>query len=122
MVAVPTATWLTGGSPSEVNEQVTQIVGRAAADHSVPVLVVYNVPGRDCAQASAGGASTGDDYRSWVGAVADALGNAPAVIIVEPDGLALLPSDCGQPDPYGRIDLVRDAAKTLSRDPKARIY
>ena len=122
MVKVPTATWLTGGSPSGVRAQVEDIAQRAGADHTVPVIVLYNVPGRDCSGASAGGARTGDDYRAWIEGVARGIGDAPAMLIVEPDGLALLPSDCGQPDTYGRIRLIHDAAKTLSRDPNARIY
>jgi endoglucanase len=122
MIKIPTATWLTGGGPSDVRGQVEEIVARARGEGSVPVIVLYNVPGRDCSGASAGGAPSGEAYRSWVAAVADGLGETPAVLIVEPDGLALLPSDCGKADPFGRITLIHDAARTLSGDPNARVY
>ncbi len=76
------------------------------AGDAVPVLVAYNVPGRDCAQYSAGGAATGDVYRAWIEAFAAGIGDHRAIVILEPDGLALQPSDCGQPDTYGRAALI----------------
>jgi len=88
----------------------------------VPVLVAYNVPGRDCAQYSAGGAATGDDYKAWINSFAAGLGTGQAVVILEPDGLALLPTDCGQPDTYDRVALITYAAHALAADPNASVY
>ena len=39
---------------------------QAAGKGQVPVLVAYNIPGRDCSQYSAGGATTGDAYKAWI--------------------------------------------------------
>jgi endoglucanase len=87
------------------------------------VLVAYNVPGRDCAQYSAGGAATGDDYGAWITGFAAGLGTKQAIVLLEPDGLALLPTDCGQPDTFGRIGLIAAAARTISAaDPNAAVY
>ncbi len=122
VVSTPTAVWLTGGSEGEVRARVTDALRRAAAEHAVPVFVTYDVPGRDCSSYSAGGAATGDDYRAWIGALADALGTTEAIMLVEPDGLALLPADCGQPDPFDRVALIADAGRTLARDPNAHVY
>ncbi len=122
MIETPQAVWFTGGTPKSVQQDVKNTVQRAAGKGTVPVLVAYNVPGRDCSQYSAGGAATGDAYKAWIDGFAAGLGNQKAVIILEPDGLALLPADCGQPDTYGRVGLINYAAHALLRDPNASIY
>lgn len=94
MVNTPQAEWLDGGTARQVRQQVKGVVWRAAAKGTVPVLVMYNVPGRDCSQYSSGGAGSDVAYRAWVDGVVGGLGDAHAIVIVEPDGLANLPSDC----------------------------
>ncbi|MCW2622499.1 MAG: 1,4-beta cellobiohydrolase, partial [Frankiales bacterium] len=54
--AVPQAVWL-GGTPTQVAAQVDAVVGAASAVGKLPVLVAYNIPGRDCNSYSAGGAA-----------------------------------------------------------------
>jgi len=120
MVETPQAVWLVGGSPAQVEQYVAETI--AAADNEVPVFAVYNVPGRDCSHYSDGGAATGNAYRNWIDGIADGLGNAPAVLIIEPDGLALLPSDCGQPDPYDRVSLLSYAVHALASNSQAAVY
>lgn len=122
MVATPQAVWFTSGTPGSVERDVRQTVRRAALVDRVPVLVAYYVPGRDCAQYSAGGAPTGDAYRAWIDGFAAGLDGRQAVIILEPDGLALLPTDCGQPDTYDRVGLINYAAHALMRDARALVY
>jgi endoglucanase len=122
MIEIPQAVWFTSGTPKSVRQDVRNIVQRADDKHTVPVLVAYNVPGRDCAQYSAGGAATGDDYKAWIDGFVAGLGHHKAVVILEPDGLALLPTDCGQPDTYDRVGLINYAAHALLRDPNAAIY
>jgi endoglucanase len=122
MVDVPRATWVTGGSAADAAREVREVVHQADRDRSVPVLVLYNVPGRDCSQGSAGGASSGSAYRTWIAAIADALADSKAIVLLEPDGIALLPGDCNQPDPFGRLDLIAAAGRALKDDTNARIY
>jgi endoglucanase len=122
MVHVPNAVWFTQGTPAVVNAYAEEVMDGAADANRVPVIVVYNVPGRDCAHYSDGGAATGNAYRAWIDAVVDAVGNAPVVVIVEPDGLPLLPSDCGQADPYDRVGLIGYAAHAFQANSNARIY
>jgi endoglucanase len=122
MIETPQAVWFTSGTPKSVQQDVKSTVQRAAGKDTVPVLVAYNVPGRDCAQYSAGGAATGADYKAWIDGFVAGLEDKQAVIILEPDGLALLPTDCGQPDTYDRVALVNYAAHALLRDPNAAIY
>jgi endoglucanase len=122
MIETPQAVWFTSGTPKSVDQDVKNTVQRAADKGTVPVLVAYNVPGRDCAQYSAGGAATGANYKAWIDGFAAGLGDQKAVVILEPDGLALLPTDCGQPDTYDRVALINYAAHALLRDPNAAIY
>lgn len=118
----PQVVWITWGTPAEAEEYVRNTVQRAQADGTVPVFAAYNVPGRDCSLYSAGGAATGNAYRAWIDGFVDGLGQAEAIVIVEPDGLALLPSDCGQPDPFDRIDLITYAAHAFLADTNASVY
>jgi endoglucanase len=58
MINTPQAVWFTAGTPRSVERDVRKTVKKAAAKRSIPVLVAYNIPFRDCAQFSAGGATT----------------------------------------------------------------
>jgi endoglucanase len=79
------------GTPKTVMQDVRNIVALAAAKKTVPVLVAYNIPFRDCAQYSAGGATTVAEYEAWIDGFAAGIGNNKAVIILEPDGLGIIP-------------------------------
>ncbi|GED09551.1 glycoside hydrolase family 6 protein [Cellulosimicrobium cellulans] len=87
----PSASWFTGGTPDEVRDDVASVVQAAATDGAVPTVVVYNLPFRDCAQYSAGGAADTAAYTAWVDAVAAGIGDDPAIVILEPDGLGIIP-------------------------------
>ena len=91
MIDVPSAIWFTKGSPKSVEQDVRATVNRAAAKRSVPVLVAYNIPFRDCAQFSAGGATDTAEYLAWIDGFAAGIGDGKAVVILEPDGLGIIP-------------------------------
>ena len=95
METVPQAVWLTSGTPAQVSAMVTSTLQEAEEQRAVPVFVLYNIPGRDCGSYSAGGAENTADYEAWIDAVAGAIGSKKAVIVLEPDAVADLPSDCG---------------------------
>lgn len=100
MIETPQAVWFTAGTPRSVERDVRRTVTRAAAKRTIPVLVAYNIPFRDCAQFSAGGATTQAEYEAWVDAFAAGIGHRRAIVIVEPDGLGIIPWY----DPYGSAD------------------
>jgi endoglucanase len=100
METIPRAVWLTGGSTADAAKQVRQTLLTAKLERAVSVFVVYDIPGRDCGGYSAGGAQTTADYDAYIDAVSAAIGQAQAVLILEPDALANLPSDCG----YSGVD------------------
>ncbi len=91
MVTTPQAVWLVGGTPSEVEKSVKKVMKAAALVNRVPVLVAYNLPFRDCALYSAGGAVDAAAYQAWIAALAKGIGGNKAVVILEPDGLGIIP-------------------------------
>jgi endoglucanase len=93
MVTTPQAVWFNGGTPAEVRRAVHKTVRAAARQHAVPVLVAYNLPFRDCSQYSAGGAASTDAYLAWIRAFAAGIGKLPADVILEPDGLGIIPNN-----------------------------
>ncbi len=91
MIQTPQAVWFTKGTPKTVMQDVRNTAQRAADKGTVPVLVVYNIPFRDCAQYSAGGATSMAEYQAWIDGFAAGIGSAQAIVILEPDGLGIIP-------------------------------
>ena len=91
MIGTPQAAWFTGSTAAGVEREVRATVQRAAGKGAVAVLVAYNIPFRDCAQFSAGGATTAAEYRAWIDGFARGIGHRPAIVILEPDGLGIIP-------------------------------
>jgi endoglucanase len=116
LAGVPTSLWL-GAWSGDVTATVRREVAAAQAAGAVPVLVTYNVPGRDCGGYSAGGVGSSAEYLRWVQAVAAGIGSADAVVVVEPDALAQL---CG--DPAERLAVLRSAVDLLEANPGTRTY
>jgi len=138
MSTTPQAVWLVQGSPAVVKKQTKKVVTAAAEKGAIPVLVAYNIPFRDCAQFSAGGATTSDEYLAWIDGVASGIGDYPAIVILEPDGLGIIPYwtnpfsgqfDWCQPaeaDPATaaaeRLAMLNSAVDRLMAQPEARVY
>ncbi|MFC0003803.1 glycoside hydrolase family 6 protein [Micromonospora siamensis] len=91
MIRTPQAVWVTGGSGHKLTQSVKAEVQRAAGKKSVPVLVAYNIPFRDCSQYSAGGATSVAEYEAWIDAFAAGIGNHEVAVMLEPDGLGIIP-------------------------------
>ncbi|MCS5716799.1 glycoside hydrolase family 6 protein [Herbiconiux sp. CPCC 205763] len=98
IAAVPTAIWLTPEKHpvGEIGGYVSGIAEAAQKLGQTPVFSVYGVPNRDCGNLSSGGLSA-EQYPVWVQEIADALSGGPAVVILEPDALALA-DECGNVD------------------------
>lgn len=90
IASVPQPEWYTETNTDTIRSQVDSFVGEAAAAGKVPLLVAYDIPNRDCSGASSGGAPDQTAYRAWIDEFAAGLGDRPAVIILEPDVLALM--------------------------------
>ena len=128
MAATPQAVWFTSGTPDQVRQQAHGTMAEAALEGAVPVLVAYDIPGRDCAQYSAGGALDEAGYESWIDGLAAGIGHGRAVVILEPDALGNLPSNCGLPAsvyPFTdaeRLAEVGYAVSALEQDPNTSVY
>lgn len=81
----PIARWFGTGSSAS---SVASYAGAAESHDKLPVLVTYNIPGRDaCGGHSGGGAGSVGAYRTWIASFAAAIGTKPAVVVIEPDAL-----------------------------------
>jgi endoglucanase len=129
MEATPQAVWFTGGTPDQVRAQVRQTMVEAAFERAEPVLVAYDIPGRDCAQYSAGGATGLSAYEAWISAFAAGIGSGRAIVILEPDALGNLPSNCAgfgtSTYPFTDADRLSElgyAVTSLEARPGASVY
>ena len=111
MIEAPQAVWFTGDTPHKTQQAVKNTVKLAAGKKTVPVLVAYNIPFRDCAQFSAGGATTVDEYTAWIDGFATGIGDEKAVVILEPDGLGIIPW-------YNNLDGYLDWCQPAEADPE----
>ncbi|MFF5565447.1 glycoside hydrolase family 6 protein [Streptomyces sp. NPDC012623] len=83
----PMARWF-GSWSGDIGAAVGSYVGAADAADKLPVLIAYNIPGRDaCGGHSGGGAGSPAAYRTWISAFASAIGGRPALVVIEPDSL-----------------------------------
>jgi endoglucanase len=119
MTETPAAVWFTSGTPTEVQAAVEKTMEDAGCE--VPVLVAYNVPFRDCAQYSAGGAVDTAAYEAWIDGFAAGIGKNKAVVILEPDGLGIIPyyTSYWQSQPDWCQPKVTDAAGNATPAPGA---
>jgi endoglucanase len=91
LAATPSAVWFTKGTPGEVQSAVRRTTVQARREKRVPVLVAYNIPFRDCSHYSAGGALDTAAYEAWIDGFAAGIANTQAVVVLEPDGLGIIP-------------------------------
>ncbi|GAB3170718.1 hypothetical protein GCM10027059_37630 [Myceligenerans halotolerans] len=136
---MPSATWFTEGSPAEVEQDVRKLVRRTGK--KVPVLAAYNIPYRDCALYSAGGARDVDEYKAWIDGFAAGIGDRKAVVVLEPDGLGVIPwyttlegqlEQCrpaeadpavtGRDPAAERLEMLNYAVDRLAEQPNAAVY
>ncbi|MFT4234244.1 MAG: glycoside hydrolase family 6 protein, partial [Microbacterium sp.] len=131
------ATWLSGGTPEEAEATADRVVTAAAERGEMPVLVAYDIPYRDCVQYSAGGAPDSADYQEWIDAIVDGIEGRPATVILEPDGLGIIPhyvafdgqADWCQPAeldpteaPADRFQQLNDAVDSFKASPNTSVY
>ncbi len=127
------ATWFTDGTPRKVQNDVAKVTRDARKAHAVPVLVAYYLPNRDCGQYSAGGAQSTAQYEAWIDGLARGIGDAPAAVILEPDGLGLIPNYVSKIDgssnctiaganPADRFTQLNYAVDKLKKNPHTSVY
>nr|QAU55420.1 Endoglucanase [uncultured Parcubacteria group bacterium] len=115
LAAQPTARWF-GDWNANIQSDVSAYVGEAAAANALPVLVLYNIPFRDCGSYSAGGAGSASGYHDWIVKVAEGIGTRKAMIVLEPDATSL---DCFDDT---RAAMLADAVNVLEAKPNVAVY
>ncbi|MDX2679715.1 glycoside hydrolase family 6 protein [Streptomyces soliscabiei] len=116
----PTGQWLGPENPEQEARGFTEAADRVGR---TPLLVLYNIPHRDCGQYSQGGASDGAAYRTWIAAVARGIADRPAIVVLEPDALLHLVDGC-TPAAFHeeRYDLLDDAVTALKVLKNTKVY
>jgi endoglucanase len=110
----PTAVWLGDWyTPTLLLSVIRRHIAAAAAQGATLVFVTYAIPDRDCGGYSAGGLSA-DQYLDWNRTVAGALAGTHAVVLVEPDSLAMLSSPKCAGVASIRLPLIRSAVQILA--------
>ncbi|MFI6459658.1 glycoside hydrolase family 6 protein [Streptomyces sp. NPDC050538] len=117
----PTALWPAGEiDPAPVIKAAT---AAARQEGRTALFVAYDIPHRDCGQHSAGGAADADAYRAWIGKFAEALGDAKAVVVLEPDAVAHMVDGCTPGEYQGeREQLLSEAVVRLKQQSGTKVY
>ncbi|HET9383128.1 MAG TPA: glycoside hydrolase family 6 protein [Streptomyces sp.] len=116
----PVAEWI---GPEQPEREARGFTEAAAKAGRTALLVLYNIPHRDCGQYSRGGAADGNAYRAWTDGVARGIGDRPAAVVLEPDAVLHLVDGC-TPDEYHeeRYDLLKDAITKLTALKNTKVY
>ncbi|MFD6291582.1 glycoside hydrolase family 6 protein [Streptomyces sp. NPDC060205] len=116
----PAALWPAGDHPESRIREATRA---AARDGRTPVFVAYDIPHRDCGQHSAGGAHDASAYRDWIDRFAGALGDSPALVVLEPDAVAHIVDGCTPGEYHAqREQLLSEAIVRLKQQPNTKVY
>ncbi len=103
----------------DVWQSVKRIVQEEKRDTSI--FIGYNIPGRDNSNYSSGGLHSAQEFWDWYGAIADAIADEKAIVIVEPDALGLgeaLSADKRKE----RLEMLQGAVNALANKPNVKIY
>ncbi|MEV7790878.1 glycoside hydrolase family 6 protein [Streptomyces sp. NPDC087512] len=116
----PTAEWISPENPEEQARGLTEAADEAGR---TALLVLYNIPHRDCGQYSQGGAADGDAYRAFVDGVAEGIGDRSAAVVLEPDAVLHLVDGCTPQEFHEeRYDLLQGAVAKLTALKNTKVY
>lgn len=122
-----TGLWLHGDG-SSVFDSLESNIEQSLREQKTPVIVLYNIPGRDCGNYSDGGAESLADYKAWIDRIHTIIGETGSIIVVEPDALLLADSEqcktlfAEQPEAREqRIEALNYAIQKLNT-PKTNLY
>lgn len=80
--------------PEDPEGEARGFTEAAAKSGRGALLVLYDIPHRDCGQYSRGRAADGAACRTWLAGVARGIGDRAATVILEPDALLPLVDGC----------------------------
>ncbi|SDK66887.1 glycoside hydrolase family 6 protein [Streptomyces indicus] len=116
----PQGEWIV---PESAQEQARGFTEAAEKADREAVLVLYNIPHRDCGLYSKGGAADGNEYRAFIDEVAKGIEDRKATVILEPDALLHLVDGC-TPEEFHeeRYDLLKGAIDKLHTLKNTKVY
>ncbi|MER7400548.1 glycoside hydrolase family 6 protein [Streptomyces sp. NPDC000151] len=116
----PVAEWIGVDDPQGEARGFTEAAAKADRD---ALLVLYNIPHRDCGSYSKGGAADGDAYRAWLEGVVNGIGDRATTVILEPDALPHIEDEC-TPEKFHeeRYALLTEAVGKLKALPHTKVY
>ncbi|WP_433918830.1 glycoside hydrolase family 6 protein [Streptomyces canus] len=116
----PTGEWIGPENPEQEARGFTEAADKAGR---TALLVLYNIPHRDCGQYSQGGAADGNAYRTWIDGVAARIGDRSATVILEPDAVLHLVDGCTKDEFHEeRYDLLTGAIEKLKSLKNTKVY
>ncbi|GAB1329450.1 glycoside hydrolase family 6 protein [Streptomyces sennicomposti] len=116
----PTGEWIGPENPEQEARGFTEAAAKAGR---TALLVLYDIPHRDCGQYSQGGAADGHAYRAWIDGVAQGIGDRAATVVLEPDAVLHLVDGC-TPEEFReeRYDLLQGAVTRLTSLKNTKVY
>ncbi|MFK4104493.1 glycoside hydrolase family 6 protein [Streptomyces sp. NPDC019531] len=116
----PVGEWIGPENPEQEARGFTEAADKAGR---TALLVLYNIPHRDCGQYSQGGAADGNAYRTWIDGVAAGIGDRAATVILEPDAVLHLVDGCTEEEFHEeRYDLLSGAVEKLKSLKNTKVY
>ncbi len=120
IAAQPVAEWIGVDDPQGEARGFTQAAAKADRE---ALLVLYNIPHRDCGSYSQGGAADGNAYRAWLDGVLKGIGDRATTVVLEPDALPHIADKC-TPQQFHeeRYALLTEAVGKLKALPHTKVY
>jgi endoglucanase len=120
IAAQPTAKWLADAGSAGSTDRLVSAAQRAG---SVRLLVLYDIPNRDCHGYSSGGAANAAAYLELVRQVSAGIAGRPAIVLLEPDAIDHAESGCiSVAEAKVRYGLLRSAVAILKSQPRVHVY
>jgi len=121
-IAAQPAAWWMGEWSKDIEIAAHNLGSATHSDGTVPVVVLYNVPNRDCGQYSAGGSVSPEAYGKWIRQFAKGAGSYRFIVVLEPDALGLMTKCLSPADQKARLTMIHDAVDVLEATPGVAVY
>ncbi len=115
LLDTPVAQWLNSTIDS-AQQAIKENLDQSKIEGTIPLFVAYNIPHRDLGGEARGGMLSAAEYQDWIRSISESIGDASAIIILEPDAIAGVPLMTDPSEQAERITLLRDALLTFQQN------
>ncbi|CAK4662213.1 unnamed protein product [Aphanomyces euteiches] len=118
----PVATWWTDNNPTYISDVQTLL--DTCSKNSLPVIVVYGLPQRDCGAgfSNLGKINSTEAYLEFIKDLVGRVGSRPVLYIMEPDAIGAAADGTGCAATNGYLDNMQAAVPLLTANENARLY